>query len=82
MRLPWGTYSFWIKPFQTNAEGTSQRFSFTLEITANEYTPIVYSFELPLTSDSAAKNELNSTYSVKIKDLVMFHKDVKNPMED
>lgn len=77
-----GTYSFWIKPFQTNSEGVTQKFNFTLEISAEKYAPVVYSFELPLTSDKAVKNELDSTYSVKIKDMVLFHEDVKNPMED
>ena len=77
-----GTYSFWIKPFQTNEEGVTHKFNFTLEISAEKYTSVIYSFELPLTSDSSIKNELDSTYSVKIKDMVLFRDDIKNPMED
>lgn len=76
-----GTYSFWIKPFQTNTVGVTQKFTFSLEISADGYTPIIYSFDISLTSENLVKNELDSTYSVKIKDMVLFHADIQNEME-
>lgn len=77
-----GSYSFWIKPFQTFEKNKTQKFNFTLEISAEGYTPIIYSFELSLTSDEKVNSKLDSTYSVKIKDLVLFHSDIENTMED
>jgi len=77
-----GVYSFWIKPFQTKDVGVTQKFNFTIEIEAENYNPIIYNFTLPLTSEDKIKNELDSTFTVKIKDMILFNKNIENPMED
>lgn len=77
-----GTYSFWIKSLQTDKQGVTKKFHFTLQVEADDYTPIIYSFEVPVTSDAVVKNELNSVFAIKIKDLIMFKTDITNPMEE
>ena len=57
-------------------------FDFSLEITADGYAPISYSFEVPVVSaDNVQKGELNITYALKIQDLFLFRADIENPME-
>ena len=77
-----GSYTFWVKPENAASEKENKEFHFSLEINAPEYSPITYSFDVPLVSDSSDKRELNSTYSLKIQDLFLFRNDVENPMED
>ncbi len=77
-----GTYSFWVKSVPTRKDGENRRFTFTIDVEAPEYTPISYVFEVPVVSESILRTELNSTFSLKIKDLILFHNDVQNPMED
>lgn len=77
-----GSYTFWVKPVIANADKESKEFHFSLEVTAAGYSPITYSFDVPLVSDSNNHQELNSTYSLKIQDLFLFRADIENPMED
>ena len=76
-----GTYSFWVKSIPAKKDGENQKFNFTIEISAPEYTPISYAFEVPVVSESITRTELNSTFSLKIKDLILFRSDIQNPME-
>ncbi len=76
-----GSYSFWVKSIAANRDGENREFSFTIDITAPGYTPITYSFKVPLISDSLDKSEINLTYALKIQDLFMFRNDIENPME-
>lgn len=76
-----GNYSFWIKSLPVEKEGINRKFNFTLEISAQDYQPIIYSFELPMISEDSVKRDLDSTFSVKIKDLILFKKSVHNEME-
>ncbi|MCR5188247.1 MAG: late competence development ComFB family protein [Treponema sp.] len=69
-----GTYSFWVKSIPAEAAGITKHFNFALEVTAADYVDLTYHFELPITSEAVARNELDSTYSVKLKDLVIFKK--------
>ena len=77
-----GNYSFWIKPLQTDAEGKPKKFTFSVEVTAEGYDSAIYSFELPLSSEMDVRTNLDSTFSLKIKDIVLFSKDIKNTMDD
>jgi competence protein ComFB len=76
-----GAYSFWVKSIPAEKDGELKKFPFTLEITAEGYAPVAYSFEVPLTSESTDKGKFNMTYALKIQDLFMFRADIENPME-
>ncbi|MBQ6781861.1 MAG: late competence development ComFB family protein [Treponema sp.] len=76
-----GSYSFWAKAIPAQKEGLNQRFVFTVEVTAPDYTDVNYTFEVPVVSESSKRTELNSIFSLKIKDLIMFRSDIENPME-
>ena len=77
-----GTYSFWVKSVPAKKDGENRRFTFTIDVEAPDYTPSSYVFEVPVVSESVIRTELNSTFSLKIKDLILFRTDVQNPMED
>ena len=76
-----GSYSFWVKPFKADKVGESKYFTFTVEVTANGYTPASHAFSIPLVSEAEQRNEASTSYSLKIQDLFLFRSDVKNPME-
>ena len=76
-----GVYSFWAKSVPAEKEGQNQHFSFTVEVSAPEYADFVYSFEMPVVSEAAERTELNSTFSLKLKDIILFRNDVETPME-
>ncbi|MCR5435544.1 MAG: late competence development ComFB family protein [Treponema sp.] len=77
-----GSYTFWMKSLPAEKEGISKKFNFTLEITASSYAPTTYHFEVSCTSDAYIKNELDSTFSLKLKDLIIFKENIINPMEN
>jgi len=68
-------YTFWLKPVPAKEEHTHTVFPFSLEITAEGYEPVYYTFEVPVISEKQAKCELNSIYSLKIQDLYLFPHD-------
>ncbi|MGI0530150.1 late competence development ComFB family protein [Treponema socranskii] len=76
-----GSYSFWVKPFKAEKLGESKYFTFTVEVSANGYTPVSHAFSIPLVSEAEQRNEASTSYSLKIQDLFLFRSDVKNPME-
>ena len=76
-----GTYSFLVKPLPAEKEGISKKFNFSITVTAPGYTDTEYHFEVPLTSDGMTKNDIDSTYSLKLNDIIIFKNDVENPME-
>lgn len=76
-----GNYTFWVRQIPCEKEKESRIFNFSLEIKADGYSPVTYSFEVPLVSENINRNEVNSTYSLKIQDLFLFRKDVENLME-
>lgn len=76
-----GSYSFWAKPISAKKEGLNERFTFTVELSAPDYTDVTYTFEVPVVSESTMRTELNSIFTLKIKDLIMFRADIENPME-
>lgn len=71
-----GSYTFWGKSIQAEEEGITKTFNFTLEISADGYTPTLYNFELPIKSESKVQEEFNANYSVKIKELVIFKREI------
>lgn len=69
-----GVYSFWVKPVDAKKAGEVKYFQFCVEVTAEGYTDAVYHFEAPIMSEESVRTELDSTYTLKIKDLVIFKK--------
>jgi competence protein ComFB len=65
-------YSFWVKPQPATED--SKMFTFTLEISAEGYETIHYTFEVPIIKENKMRKSLNSTYSLKIQDLFLFKK--------
>lgn len=76
-----GNYSFMVKSIPAEKEGITKNFGFTMEVTAPKYSTATFHFEVPVTSASYIKNEIDSTYSIKINDLTIFKEFVDNPME-
>ncbi len=66
-----GAFTFWAKPQPSEKEGESKVFKFTLVVTAPGREKLVYLFDVPVVSEKSVR-ELNSNFSVKIPDLVMF----------
>lgn len=76
-----GSYTFWPKAIKTAEEKENRTFTFTLEISAEGYTPTTYTFTVPLVSEKINRFEPNSIYSLKIQDIFLFKSDISNPME-
>jgi len=70
-----GAFSFWIKPVKAKKAGETKSFDLSIEITAPDYEPLIRHFEVPVTSDAAARTELDTTYALKLNDLVLFKKE-------
>ena len=68
-----GVYSFWVKSLPAKESGEREYFNFSIEIEAEGYSECVYNFEVPMSEDSV-RQTLVSTYTLKIKDLVIFKK--------
>lgn len=67
-----GAYSFWMKSFPAEKAGITKQFNFSLEVSAPDYSEQVYHFDMTITSEDSVRNELNSIFSVKLKDIVLF----------
>lgn len=76
-----GAYNFWVKPMPAERAGINRKFNFTLEVTAPGYTSLSYFFEVPVESEAVFRNELDATFSLKLKDVVIFKNFIENPME-
>jgi len=76
-----GNYTFWVKSMPAEKEGISKVFNFSLEIKAEGYNDFVYHFDVPLVSESSYRNQLDATFSLKLKDIILFKKEIENPME-
>lgn len=77
-----GTYSFWVNSEPAKKEGQNKKFKFTLEVTAEGYTPFKHNFEVPCISDAETKYQLESTFSLKLKDIVLFKEDYADEVEN
>ena len=69
-----GVYSFWVKPVSAEKAGIVKNFPLCIEVKADGYTDTVYHFEAPIMSEDSVRTELDSTYTLKINDLVIFKK--------
>lgn len=69
-----GVYSFWVKSVPASKSGEREYFKFSIEIKAEGYADSVYHFEVPIMSEDRVRETLDSTYTLKIKDLVIFKK--------
>lgn len=76
-----GTYCFWMKSLPAEKAGIIQTFQMKIEVEAPGYTPVVHHFEVTLKSDECVHSELDSNYSIKLKDLVLFKDDIVNDMD-
>ena len=69
-----GVYSFWVRSLPAKECGERAYFNFSIEIEADGYSESVYHFEVPIMSEERVRQTLDSTYTLKIKDLVIFKK--------
>ena len=69
-----GVYSFWVKSIPAKKSGERAYFNFSIEIEAEGYSESVYHFEVPIMSEDSVRQTLDSTYTLKMKDLVIFKK--------
>lgn len=65
-----GNYSFWVKPLRAEKKDITKNFHFTIEATLQGYTPMIYGFDISITS----KEDEYKTISdfLKIPDIFMF----------
>ncbi len=70
-----GTFTFWAKPADAEKAGINKLFNFKIEVEAPEYESTFYNFEVPIISDSIPKVELDSVYSLRLKEIIMFRKE-------
>lgn len=75
------TYTFWIRPLSAEKEGENKTFHFVLEASLDGYSPVMYGFDVPIVSEKDRRENLSSSYSLKIPDLFMFRTDEENSME-
>ncbi|MCR5217327.1 late competence development ComFB family protein [Treponema sp.] len=76
-----GSFTFWAEPQSAEKEGISKNFTFTIDVTAPDYQETSYSITLPVVSKIIDRTQLDSTFSVKIKDIFLFKNGVKNEQE-
>ena len=67
-----GTYSFWPKSQECKNGKDAKSFKLTFEISAKNYESSIYAVELPLLPENKKKSSLESTISLKIKDIFLF----------
>ncbi|MBS7260794.1 MAG: late competence development ComFB family protein [Treponema sp.] len=75
-----GSYTFWPAAIECEKEET-KIFKLTLEISAKNFGSTIYAVELPLIPEKVKKSSLESTYSLKVKDIFLFDTNSENPME-
>lgn len=76
-----GSYSFWCLPVPSEKEGEARTFDFTLDINADGYQSVTFSFSVPVTSEKIDRREVNSTFSLNIQDIFLFKEGVVNEQE-
>ena len=69
-----GVDSFWLQSLPARESGERAYFNCSIEIEAEGYSESVYHFEVPIKSEDRVRDTLHSTYTLKIKDLVIFKK--------
>ena len=76
-----GAFTFWAKPIPAAKTGESRKFEFELEIEVEGYEKSYHYFDVPIISDSTTKTELNTACSIKIRDIVLFKREVFDESE-
>lgn len=76
-----GSYNFWMKPIEAPKAGTKKTFRMQLEISASGYSPLSFHFELPVTAEATSRSEIDTTFTLKLKDLVIFKEGIENEMD-
>lgn len=71
-----GAFSFWAKSLPAPKSGESRKFEFELEIDAEGYEKSYHYFDVPIISDSTTKTELNTACSIRIRDIILFKREV------
>ncbi|MCR4821587.1 MAG: late competence development ComFB family protein [Treponema sp.] len=71
-----GSFTFWPKSLPAEKADESHKFQFEIEIEAEGYEKSFHYFDVPVISDSVTKTELNTACSIKIRDLVIFKREI------
>lgn len=67
-----GTYTFWPSPVPAEREGLVKTFNFTLEVKADNCTTVTSVIEVPCISTLNTNAKLDSSLTMKVKDLYIF----------
>lgn len=67
-----GTYTFWIKPAAAEKEAIKKVFPFEIRIEKDGFDPIIYFFEIGVTSEGVLRTAYSSEHSFIIPDLHLF----------
>ena len=71
-----GAFTFWAKSLPAEKPGESRAFEFEVEVEADGYEKSRQYFEVPIISSPVTKTELDTSCSVKIRDIVLFKRDM------
>ena len=71
-----GAYTFWAKSIPASKTGESFKFEFEIEVEVDGYEKSYHYFEVPIISDGFTKTELNTACSVRIRDIVLFKREI------
>lgn len=76
-----GSYNFWPAAIECDKNSETKVFNLSYEISAEGYHSTVYAMELPLIPEKNKKTTMESTFSIKVKDIFLFNTNTENPME-
>lgn len=71
-----GAFTFWASPLPAVKAGESRKFEFEIEIEAEGYEKSYNFFDVPIISDSTKKTILNMASSIKVRDIILFKREV------
>lgn len=77
-----GAFTFWVRSVPAEKDGVNRKFTFQLEISASGHDAVTRSFEVPVVSESRGYVGLNTVYTVKVPDTLLFRsEEPKKPAE-
>ena len=71
-----GAFTFWASPIPAVKAGESRKFEFEIEVEAEGYEKSYQYFDVPIISDPNKKTVLNMACSVKIRDIILFKREI------
>ncbi len=71
-----GAFTFWAKSIPAAKAGESRKFEFEVEVEVEGYEKSYHYFDVPIISDSTTKTELNTACSIRIRDIVLFKREI------